>query len=172
MSFVKTVWGILLLSILIGVIFLLPYTSLSSDKPVYAPFLETEKADKAIVFFGFTRCPDICPTTLATLRNLLNRVPQTQWPRVVFVDIDANSNSADAQRYASFFHPDFIGIHADQELLPKLKDSFGLNIQQQGEQIMHDGRTYLLVQKQRQWHLIKTYNPSTFDASDLEADLF
>lgn len=171
MPLFKSLWGSLLLSILLGLIVFLPYFSLSTYRPVYAPFLDASTSDKAVVFFGYTHCPDICPTTLAILRNLLSDLPQSDWPQVVFVDIDANSNSELAAQYAHFFHPEFMGIHANSGLLPKLKDSFGLNIEQQGGQIMHDGRTYLLKRQQNKWYLTKAYNPSTFDASDLEKDL-
>jgi len=66
-----------------------------------------------LVFFGFTRCADICPTTLAMLAEVsrnLSALPASERPRVLFVSVDPERD--DPQRlaeYLRFFDPAFLG---------------------------------------------------------------
>lgn len=162
-----------ILLLLFAVVFAIPFVPLDSSKPVDAAFLEQNGSDKAVVFFGFSHCTDVCPTSLAVISHLMNNTDkQAHWPQVAFIDIDNNSSGAAASRYAKQFHSSFKGVHANTVLLAKLKEDFGLNIRQQGEQIMHRGRTYILNRVNQQWYLVKSYNPDTFDAATLERDLY
>ena len=61
-----------------------------------------------VVYFGFTRCPDVCPTSLAMLAGALNQVDdQTkQHFRPIFVSLDPERDAAaDSYQYAQYFHP-------------------------------------------------------------------
>lgn len=149
------IWLALLL-----VIFSISYFPLTSNKVVSAPFLNDAKLKKAVVFFGFTHCGDVCPTTLGVLRDMVNQVDAgTPLAEVVFVDIDKSSNLSNAQTYAHQFHPSFVGYIPSTTELAILTQDFGLNIRQQGNDIQHMGRTYLLVKQQQNWRLVKSYNP-------------
>lgn len=72
---------------------------------------------KAVVmFFGYIQCPDVCPTTMLTLRDAIamlgddaNRV------QVLFVTVDPGRDTpALLADYVPAFHPSFIGLYADQ----------------------------------------------------------
>ena len=95
-----------------------------------------------------------------------------QWPQVVFVDIDANSDSAQATEFAKQFHFSFIGLHIPPEELTEISDKFGLNIKQQNSQISHLGKTYLLHRKANDWKLVKIFNPNSFSVNTLQNELF
>ncbi|WP_125779214.1 SCO family protein [Pseudoalteromonas rubra] len=169
----KSSFMALLLCLLLGIIFGLPFVPLESNRTVEAPFLERSGSDKAVVFFGFSHCGGVCPTTLLILKSLLdNTTRQSQWPQVVFVDIDENSSTQQAQAHARSYHNAFSGVHAKAESLAQLSRDFGLNIQQDGEQIKHQGRTYLLARSQQQWRIVKAYNPETFDFKTLQDELY
>lgn len=78
-----------------------------------------------LVFFGFTYCPDICPTTLATLAEAVRgtSVPDLQ---VVFVTIDPERDSADNLRqYLGSFSKEFIGLRGPAPALQPLLTSLG-----------------------------------------------
>ena len=66
-----------------------------------------------LVFFGFTHCPDVCPTTLAMLAqatHALAVLPPAQRPRVLFVSVDPERDTpAELARYVRFFDPAFLG---------------------------------------------------------------
>lgn len=67
-----------------------------------------------LVFFGFTHCPDICPTTMARLSRLLEQLdglPEYEDTRVVMVTVDpARDTVEQLSRYVPYFNPDFIGV--------------------------------------------------------------
>lgn len=68
-----------------------------------------------LLFFGFTQCPDVCPTALAgavdTLRLLGDDGNRIQ---VLFVSLDPERDTAEMlQAYATTFHPSFLGLRAD-----------------------------------------------------------
>jgi protein SCO1/2 len=66
------------------------------------------------LFFGFVNCPDICPTTLATLaaaRNSLDELPEAGRPGVTLVSVDPGRDTpAVLRRYVSHFDPSFQGV--------------------------------------------------------------
>lgn len=80
------------------------------------------KGHWTLIFLGFTHCPDICPTTLATMKPVQNHWQQTyaaaQRPHLVFVSVDPGRDTPEiAQRYASAFHADTVAATADEAKL-------------------------------------------------------
>ena len=66
-----------------------------------------------LIFFGFTHCPDICPTTMAELAELKSQLADTEASdtRVVMVSVDPARDMPDRlAQYVPYFHPDFIGV--------------------------------------------------------------
>ncbi len=70
----------------------------------------------SILFFGYTNCPDFCPTTLATLAALDERLRTTAAPvrpQVIFMSVDAKRDTpAQLAKYVPYFDPDFVGVTA------------------------------------------------------------
>jgi protein SCO1/2 len=67
----------------------------------------------SLVFFGFTYCPDICPTTMAFLDRLVGELEGTEVEetQVVMVSVDpARDTVAQLATYVPYFNPDFIGV--------------------------------------------------------------
>lgn len=83
-----------------------------------------------ITFFGFTHCPDICPTTLATFKQVwaeLARQGVTDRIRFVFVSVDPERDTPDKlASYVGFFSKDFIAATGADEELNRLTRSLGL----------------------------------------------
>lgn len=67
-----------------------------------------------LVFFGFTYCPDICPTTMALLNQFMQKLeglPEAQDTRVVMVSVDpARDTVEQLAQYVPYFNPDFLGV--------------------------------------------------------------
>jgi len=66
-----------------------------------------------LIFFGFTYCPDICPTTLAELAELKAQLVDTEANdlQVVMLTVDpARDTPARLADYVPYFHPDFLGV--------------------------------------------------------------
>lgn len=164
--------GIGLWLLLITFIFSIPFIPLTLDKKVDVSFLDQEGNENALVFFGFTSCGDICPMTLSILKQLYDEQEiSSKWPQVIFVDIDINSNTIEASNFAKQFHDSFIGVHISNEALLEMSAKFGLNIKQEGSQITHLGKTYLLRRKLTEWRLVKVYNPNSMSVEILQKEL-
>lgn len=99
-----------------------------------APFTrERFKGQWSLVFFGYTHCPDICPTTLAVLAQAMKpdgaladvagEVPV----RVVFVSVDPQrDDSATLKRYVDYFNPEFIGLTGPEAQIEALTRPLGI----------------------------------------------
>jgi protein SCO1/2 len=70
----------------------------------------------SMMFFGYTNCPDFCPTTLTTLAALekrlrIDRAPER--PQVIFMSVDAKRDTPEQlAKYVPYFDPEFIGLTA------------------------------------------------------------
>jgi protein SCO1/2 len=85
----------------------------------------------SLMFFGYTNCPDFCPTTLITLaameKNL--RTGATR-PQVVFISVDAQRDTPQQlAKYVPYFDPSFIGVTAaDQPTIEALARNLGVAV--------------------------------------------
>jgi protein SCO1/2 len=74
-----------------------------------------------LMFFGYTHCPDICPTTLNTLaqaKKLFHQKSKNKFPRVVFVSVDPARDTTDVLgEYVRYFDSSFIGITGEDKML-------------------------------------------------------
>jgi protein SCO1 len=68
-----------------------------------------------LLYFGYTNCPDACPTTLATLATAIRSLgPGASDVRVLFVTVDPHRDTAAVlKNYVSFFGPQFVGLRGD-----------------------------------------------------------
>ena len=82
---------------------------------------------KAVVmFFGFTQCPDVCPTALSALAEAMRRLgPDAARVQVLFVTIDPERDTADLlSRYVPAFDPSFLGLRGDAAATARVAKEF------------------------------------------------
>ena len=73
------------------------------------------KGHPFLVYFGYTHCPDVCPTTLADIADVLRKMPDAPI-RVLFVTVDPERDSPAAMAdYVSSFDPRFVGLSGTPE---------------------------------------------------------
>ena len=107
----------------------LPEFSLQDDHG--KPFaLANLKGKWTLLFFGYTHCPDVCPTTLGTLKNAWDRLSQSAAGvkdlQVVFVSVDPERDSVEHLReYVDYFDPAFTAVTGSQDALMTLSRSVG-----------------------------------------------
>lgn len=80
-----------------------------------------------LLFFGFTHCPDICPATLAHLRNALREVPEERRDEVtvLFVSVDPQRDTpAKLAEYTEYFGPNFVGMTGTEPALRELSQRY------------------------------------------------
>ncbi|EKO3368131.1 SCO family protein [Vibrio fluvialis] len=82
-----------------------------------------------IIYFGFTRCPDVCPTSLAMLAGALNELDEKTLShlRPMFVSLDPERDNAEASAtYAHYFHPMIEGMSAPLDVTTALAHRYGV----------------------------------------------
>lgn len=83
----------------------------------------------AVVFFGFTSCPDVCPTTLARLKAALSTLDgkDASQVQVILVSVDYKRDTPESvARYTKNFDPDFIGLSGTQAQIDQVTREFGI----------------------------------------------
>ena len=125
----------------------------------------------ALLFFGYTYCPDVCPTTLAALAEALRRAP-LPGVRVLFISIDPERDTAASlKEYLGAFNRDFIGLRGDAQAVEPLMQSLGAIAVRQplaggGYTLDHTATLYLLDTRGR---LVAVFTPP-FTPERLAAD--
>jgi protein SCO1/2 len=79
-----------------------------------------------VLFFGYTQCPDVCPTTLATMAEAMKRLgPDADRVRVLFVTVDPDRDTpAVLGPYVTAFDPRFVGLYGDAEATRRVTKEF------------------------------------------------
>ena len=82
-----------------------------------------------IMYFGFTRCPDVCPTSLAMLAGALNQLSEEEVANVrpMFISLDPERDAAEASyEYAQYFHPNMEGLSGPLDITTALAHNYGV----------------------------------------------
>ena len=85
------------------------------------------KGKVVVMFFGYTQCPDICPTTLTEMQQVMSLMgPQSDKVQVLFVTVDPERDTAEIlKQYVPAFDPRFLGLRpADEASLEKVTKDF------------------------------------------------
>lgn len=81
------------------------------------------------LYFGFTTCPDICPTTLGMLGAAFKQLSENELEQTqgIFITVDPERDTTDKlAAYASHFHPDFIGLTGSLETITDIAKRYGV----------------------------------------------
>jgi len=91
------------------------FSSPLTDHSGQARRLADFKGKAVVIFFGYTQCPDVCPTTLSAMTEVLKLLGNDgQKVQVLFVTIDPERDTRELlAAYVPQFHPSFIGLGAD-----------------------------------------------------------
>jgi protein SCO1/2 len=130
-----------------------------------------------IVVFGYTHCPDVCPTTLADMaaavRQLGERAREVQ---VLFVTLDPKRDTGDLMRqYVSAFDPSFVGLRGDAQATAKVVKDFHLFAAERPGKtpetytVDHSAQSFVLDREGRARLLLAPGTSAAAIASDLRA---
>jgi protein SCO1/2 len=120
------------------------------------------------IYFGFTRCGDVCPTTLSRLVKLRREAGPEQALAIVFVTIDpANDGPKEVGQYAKLFGSPIIGLTGSQAQIDQVKKQYGIFAQPMphaamGKQFEHTATVLLF---DRGGRFIGTITPDEPDQS-------
>ena len=112
-----------------------------------------------LVFFGFTHCPDICPTTMTFLNTFLESLEGTeaQDPQVVMVSVDpARDTVQQLADYVPYFNPDFIGVTGEfldiHRFATKLNTPFRKVMDEDGSYQVDHSSNIVLINPRGDYH--------------------
>lgn len=107
-----------------------PMTFIDQQRQPFGP--EQLRGHWSILFFGFTSCPDVCPTTLAILAQVekqLTDLPTEQRPHVVLVSVDPQRDTPEQlAKYVKSFSPTFTGITGEQQAVHEFALKLGVPV--------------------------------------------
>ena len=146
-----------------------PFTLTGADGK---PFSSQALAGKPYaIYFGFTRCGDVCPTTLSRLVKLRRQAANDDALRILFVTIDpANDGPKEVGQYAELFGAPIIGLTGSQAQIDQVKRQYGIYAQPvphaaMGKQMEHTATVLLFG---RDGRFDSTITPDEADASALQ----
>lgn len=103
------------------------------------------------VFFGFTHCPDVCPTTLAEMVQVVKALgPDASRVQVLFVTVDPERDTGPVlKQYVPSFDPAFLGLRGDLDATARAAKQFKVYYQKQpvkdgGYSVDHGAGTFIL----------------------------
>lgn len=84
------------------------------------------KGKAVLVFFGYTQCPDICPTTMLEMANVMKQLgPLAARVQVLFITVDPERDTQTVlSQYVPAFDSSFLGLHGDQAAINKVAKEF------------------------------------------------
>lgn len=141
------------------------------------PFrLSDVKGDITLIYFGYTYCPDVCPLTLADIKQAVNKLEQgRERVHVIFISVDPERDTSEVlSRYVTAFDPSFMGLTDDFEKIKEVMKPYGAFAEKEtvadsaaGYLVSHSARLYLVNADQ---NLLLMY-PFGFKPEDLSSDL-
>ena len=121
-----------------------------------------------LVFFGYTSCPDICPTTLITIKGALEDLEPNEVGKVqpLFISVDPERDTLEGMKqFLTFFHSSLVGVTGSAEELKAITKKFGAAYMKDNRSqsaadflIAHSGYIYLMDQQGRARALYRTSN--------------
>ncbi len=145
-------------------------TRARGGRPVSA---STYRGKVVLLYFGYTHCPDICPTTLANLSDALKRLgPRASGVRILFVTVDPDRDTNKVLgEYVTAFAPEIDGLRGSDDALASLarryRVAYGVTKEKGAYNVMHSEAVFFFDRGGRA-RLVTT---STENTSDIAYDI-
>ena len=126
-----------------------------------------------VVFFGFTHCPDVCPTTLADMAGVMKKLgPDAERVQMLFITVDPERDTPqDVAKYVQAFDPRFIALRGDPASTQRTAKDFKIFYEKRKEgdtyTVDHSAQSYVFDPQGRLRLLVR---PQAI-ATDLPDDL-
>jgi len=146
-----------------------PFTLVGADGRPFSS--QTLEGRPYLIFFGFTRCGDVCPTTLGRLVKLREQAKAEKAIPIVFVTIDPkNDGPKEVGQYAELFGSPIIGLTGSEAQIDAVKKQYGIYAEPvphaaAGQEMQHTSTVLLF---DRNGTLQSTISPAENDAAALD----
>jgi len=129
-----------------------------------------------LLFFGFTSCPDVCPTTLTQLSVVMKKLgPEADNIQIALVSVDPDRDTPEVMKnYAASFGPWLLGLTGPEDALTTLRKAYGVYAAMESSDskgtynVMHSTTVFAFDAKGRGRLLISDVNDSDAVVSDLK----
>ena len=129
-----------------------------------------------LVFFGFTNCPDVCPTTLTQLSVVMKKLgPQADDIQILLVSVDPDRDTPGVmEKYTASFGPWLLGLTGAEEALDTLRKSYGVYAAMESSDdkgaynVMHSAAVFAFDAKGRARLLISDVTDSDAVVADIK----
>jgi len=134
------------------------------------------KGKVVVLSFGFTHCPDVCPTTLADLAAAMKALGQdAKSVQVLFVTVDPKRDTQTLlSQYVPAFDPSFLGLYGDEAAVTKVTKDFHVFVQQRAGKgaddyaVDHSAQIFVLDREGRVRLMMPPGTPPKDIASDVK----
>ena len=137
--------------------------------------LDAYRGKVLVVFFGFTQCPDVCPTTMAELAQVKEKLePQARdLVQVVMISVDPQRDTPQVlKQYVAAFDPSFMGLTGSDDQIAKAASSFKAYYKKvdsgKSYTMEHSSGLYVIDTKGESRLLFKPNTPPEDIAADLQ----
>ncbi len=129
-----------------------------------------------LVFFGFTSCPDVCPTTLTQLSVVMKKLgARADDLQIILVTVDPGRDTPEVMKnYTTTFGPWLLGLTGSEEALAALREAYGVyaamesSYEKGAYNVMHSAAVFAFDAKGRARLLISDVNDSDAMVSDIK----
>ncbi|MEA3334756.1 MAG: SCO family protein [Chloroflexota bacterium] len=130
-----------------------------------------------LLFFGYTSCPDVCPTSLSEARQVLEGLgDDAEQVQVLFITVDPERDSVTKlANYTAAFHPAILGLTGDQDELAVVRDEYGIIAEKKifsesalGYLVNHTARMFLVDQEGNLSYSYRFKTPAEDILSDVQ----
>jgi len=129
----------------------------------------------ALIFFGFTSCPDVCPTTLTQLSVVIKKMgAKAKDIQIVLVSVDPDRDTPEVMKtYTASFGPWLLGLTGPEPALTQLRETYGVYAAMESSEskgtynVMHSAAIFVFDGQGRARLLISDVNDSDAVVSDL-----
>lgn len=133
------------------------------------------KGKAVMLFFGYTHCPDVCPTALAGMRDAMGLLgPDAARVQVLFVTVDPERDTPEVLgQYVPWFNPSFLGLWGDPQAVAGIAKDFGVFYKKQpgsspeNYSVDHTATGFVFDPQGRQRLLVQHGTPPDKIAADL-----
>lgn len=144
-----------------------------SDQPFT---LSAQQGKVVLLFFGYTSCPDVCPTTLAEMAKVMRQLGErAAGVQVAFVSVDPKDSPQKLAQYVKLFNANFAGLTGSEIELQRAMKSFQVKAVQRetpgagvGYSIDHSAFTYVIDKQGRLRELINYGSPVEDVVNDVQ----
>ncbi len=131
--------------------------------------ISENKGKILLLFFGFTHCPDACPSTLMNWETIKKEIRANEDNvKFVFISVDPSRDSQKSlHKYVALYGDDIIGLTGTQKDLDPIYKSYGIfaekELKKNRDYLINHTTSIILIDKQGKWRLNYSYGTSPID---------